>query len=312
MHIPDGFLDTKTIVATSILSISALGISLNRLKKQILPHQIPLIGMGAAFIFVTQMLNFPVIGGTSGHLIGSVLAAVLLGPNAAILIMTTVLVVQCFLFADGGVLSLGANILNMGIIGTLVGYSIYRSLAKLIPTDRGKLVAIAFASWCSTVLASIFCAGELAWAGIASWQIAFPAMTNIHMIIGLGEALITTIVYTAILKTKPEFLHESFTENLSLSSREIFIYGVIVVLGLLIFVSPFVSELPDGLETVASQIGFDHRAVTQPLFPSPFTEYQIPGMSIPAIATIIIGFIGAVVVFGFSFLLARFLIPNKK
>ncbi|MDI6766765.1 MAG: energy-coupling factor ABC transporter permease [Bacteroidota bacterium] len=312
MHIPDGFLDTKTIVATSILSVSALGISLHRLKKQILPHQIPLVGLAAAFVFVAQMLNFPVIGGTSGHIIGSVLAAVLLGPNAAILIMTTVLVVQCFLFADGGVLSLGANILNMGIIGTLVGYSIYRSLARLIPTDRGRLVAIAFASWCSTVLASIFCAGELVWSGIASWQIAFPAMANIHMLIGIGEALITTIVFTAILKTKPEFLHQSFTVNLSLTSREIIIYGAIVIMGLLIFVSPFISELPDGLETVAHQIGFDRNAVGQPLFPSPLADYQLPGMSIPAVATIFVGFIGAVIVFGGSFLLARFLIPNKK
>ena len=135
------------------------------------------------------MLNFPVAGGTSGHLVGSVLAAALLGPGAAVIALTAVLVVQCFVFADGGVLALGANIFNMGVVGALVGYALYRAVHRQLGGGlRGAVAAAAFASWVSTVLAAVCCAGELAVAGTVPWRVAFPAMAGVHMLIGVGEA----------------------------------------------------------------------------------------------------------------------------
>ncbi|MDR7465106.1 MAG: energy-coupling factor ABC transporter permease, partial [Armatimonadota bacterium] len=128
MHIPDGFLDTPTAIAGGVLAAAGLGLALRTVRRT-LPHRaVPLVGVAAAFIFAAQMLNFPVAGGTSGHLIGAVLAAVLLGPSAAVLVMSSVLILQAFLFADGGITALGANIFNMALVASLLGYALYRGV----------------------------------------------------------------------------------------------------------------------------------------------------------------------------------------
>jgi len=203
MHIPDGFLDPKTAITTGILSFSGLGWALRTLKQHSIERKVPLIGLAAAFIFVAQMINFPVASGTSGHLLGATLIAVLLGPCSAIIVMSSVLIVQCLLFADGGILALGANIFNMAIVAPISGYGLYKILRPILKDERGQITAVAFASWWSIVLASMFCAGELAWSGTAPWNTAFPAMAIIHMLIGIGEALITALVIAAISKTRP-------------------------------------------------------------------------------------------------------------
>jgi cobalt/nickel transport system permease protein len=214
LHIPDGFLDTKTIIATSTLSAVGVTVALHHFKAQDQPSKIPLLGLAGAFVFAAQMLNFPVAGGTSGHLIGAVLTAILLGPSAAVIVITSVLFVQCFLFADGGVLALGANIFNMAIVASLCGYAIYSVIHKIIPGMRGMIIAAAFASWCSAVIASICCTGELALSGIVPWATAFLAMTSVHAIIGVGEGLITALVLAAVNATRPELLqNESRSVN---------------------------------------------------------------------------------------------------
>ena len=124
MHIPDGFLDARTAVATGVLATAGLGLALAGVRRTVPPRRIPLIGLAAAFVFAAQMLNFPVAGGTSGHLIGAVLAAVLLGPSAAVLVMSAVLILQCLMFADGGVTALGANLFSMALVAPAVGYGI--------------------------------------------------------------------------------------------------------------------------------------------------------------------------------------------
>jgi cobalt/nickel transport system permease protein len=169
---------------------------------------VPLLGLAAAFLFAAQMVNFPVAGGTSGHLIGGVLVAALLGPSAAIVVLTTVLIVQCFLFADGGVLALGANVFNMGIVGAAGGYAIYRLVCLGLPGTRGQVAAVAFAGWCSTVLASVCCAGELAWSGTVAWPAGITAMAGVHMVIGIGEGLISALVFLAIQRMRPELASE--------------------------------------------------------------------------------------------------------
>jgi len=146
MHIPDGFLSSGTAVASGVISAGAIGIALRQTRRHLPPRKVPLMGLAAAFVFAAQMLNFPVAGGTSGHMIGGVLCSVLLGPSAAILVIGCVLFVQCFVFADGGVLALGANIFNMAVVGAVGGYFIYQAVYRAMHNPRGRLVSVAFAS----------------------------------------------------------------------------------------------------------------------------------------------------------------------
>ncbi len=312
MHIPDGFLDAKTIIATGAFSAAGLGTALRQAGKYLQSRRIPLIGLTAAFIFVAQMVNFPVAGGTSGHLLGATLAAVLLGPSAAVIVMSSVLIVQSFLFADGGVLALGANIFNMGLVAPLCGYGIYRLFRLALRSERGRLIAVSFASWCATVIAAVFCAGELAWSGTVAWGTVFPAMAGVHMLIGVGEALITMLVMAAIASTRPELLNERDHRDIREGLSPTFIYAAIILIGLVVLVVPYASSLPDGLEKVAAALGFEHRALTSPIVSTPLKDYQMPGLSSTAGGTMAAGLIGAVVVFGLSFVLARVLVPHPK
>jgi cobalt/nickel transport system permease protein len=315
MHIPDGFLDTKTIIATSLLSSLGLWRAVRVLKTRMSPRKVPLMGLAAAFIFVAQMINFPVVGGTSGHLLGAVLVAVLLGPSEGVLVISVVLIVQCFLFADGGVLALGANIFNMGLVATLGGYSLYRLVSRAFRTERWRFVAVPLAAWFSTVLASVFCAGELAWSGTARWSVAFPAMTGIHILIGIGEALITTLVLAAIYAARPDLLPLERTAGSEPGPRPLaglLVYGSLILVGLILFVLPFASSWPDGLEKVASVFGFDSKAVTRPLVPSPLADYRVPGIGSLSKATALAGIVGAVFVFAVSLILARLVISKSK
>ncbi len=207
MHIPDGFLDTKTWVAMWGISGSAVGYAIKKVEKEIDEKKIPLMGVTASFIFAAQMLNFPVMGGTSGHFVGGVLAAILLGPWAGLLVMTTVLVVQCLIFQDGGLTALGANIFNMGIIGSFLGYYIYRWLSTVMSRRTGVLFAPAFlASWIATVLAASFCAIELSISGTVPLALSLPAMVGIHALIGTGEGIITVLVLGFIKKVRIDLL----------------------------------------------------------------------------------------------------------
>src|SRR5208282_5764302 len=227
MHIPDGFIDGKTAAATALLSAAGVGVALRQARRRLPPRRVPLLGLAAAFLFAAQMVNFPVAGGTSGHLVGGTLVAALLGPSAVV--VTTVLIVQCFLFQDGGVMALGANVFNMAILNSVIGYMIYRMVLQLFrrfgrdalprvlvpqsgigPTyDRGRVTAIAFAAWCATVLAASCCAGQLAWSGTIPWLVAFPAMATVHMFIGVGEGLISALVFLAVYRARPDLITET-------------------------------------------------------------------------------------------------------
>lgn len=313
MHIPDGFLDGRTVAVSAAMSVTALGVALNHAKQSLPPRRIPLLGLTASFIFAAQMLNFPVAGGTSGHLIGAVLAAILLGPSSAVIAVTAVLIVQALLFADGGVLALGANVFNMAVAGSVGGYALYRLIRRLAPGDRGRLVAAGFSAWCATVFMSLLCAGELAWSGTSPWSITFPAMANVHMIIGLGEGAITMLAVTAIARIRPDLLEEENGSTISEKSYVPFlVYGAILLFGLVFFVSPFASPWPDGLERVASSLGFADKALTPPVLHAPIADYQIPGLGSTTVATGVAGAAGAVVVFGLSFLLAHILVRNRR
>ncbi|MGE5609398.1 MAG: energy-coupling factor ABC transporter permease [Bacillota bacterium] len=311
MHIPDGFLDAKTVACTVALSAAGLGLALREARRGMPRRQVPLMGLTAAVVFAGQMLNFPVLGGTSGHLVGSVLAAVLVGPAAACVVMTAVLVLQCLVFNDGGITALGANVFNMAMVGTIGGYWVYRLVYHAMPTARGRLVAAAFAGWCSTVLAAICCSGELVMSGKAQASHVFPVMVNVHMVIGLGEAAITAMVLAGIARTRPELIAGEPPVEGRRGMLGTVAFGMVIAIGLALFVAPFASQLPDGLEKAAMELGFAGHAAA-PAVAAPIAEYQVPGIRSATMATAIAGVIGTVVAFAFALLLARLLIPRHN
>ena len=312
MHLPDGFLDARTAIAAGALAAAGVSISLARFKASANPRLVPLMGLSAAFLFAAQMVNFPIAGGTSGHLVGSALAAALLGPAAAVLVMCSVLVVQCLLFADGGILALGANILNMAVVAPVIAYAVYRLTCRAMRGERGRVMAVTFSGWCSIVAASVVCSGELAWSGVAPWQLVFPAMTNIHMLIGLAEGLISALVVAALIRARPDLLEGPEEGGRSAAGRATAVgYGAILAVVLLLFLAPFASPWPDGLESVAARLGFESRAVTGSLLPTPIPDYSIPGIGSAAAATLAAGVVGTIAVFLLAFLLSRMLLPER-
>jgi cobalt/nickel transport system permease protein len=305
MHIPDGFVDVKTAAVASTLAAAGLGYALYQVRRELPARRVPLLGLGAAFVFAAQMVNFPVVGGTSGHLVGGALIAALLGAPAAVIVITTVLIAQCFLFADGGVTALGANIFNMAIVAPVVGFAIYRGVSRMLPGLRGQVAALAFAGWCSTVAASIACAGQLAWSGTVAWAVAFPAMTGIHMLIGIGEGAISALVFCAVAKSRPELA----ANTPALPTRSFIGYGLLVAVGMALFAAPFACPWPDGLEAVAAKLGFEHTA-KEPIA-APMADYAMPGIHSAGMATALAGVVGALVVLGLAILLSRLLVKNE-
>lgn len=207
MHIPDGFLEAGTWAPAWLLSIGGIRYSLKKTAAVLQDRMVPLMGVMSAFIFAAQMVNFPVMGGTSGHLLGCVLAAVLLGPYAGAIVLSCVLIVQCIIFQDGGLTTLGANILNMAMAGTLGGYLVYHLISGASRRHKSILAGTAVASWFSVMLASGFCAIELALSGTSPLAVVLPAMLGIHALIGIGEAAITTLIIGFVLKVRPDLLY---------------------------------------------------------------------------------------------------------
>jgi cobalt/nickel transport system permease protein len=305
MHIPDGFLDTKTLAASATLSTIGVVVAWRKVRHSMPPERAPLLGVAAAFVFAAQMLNFPVAGGTSGHMLGATLVTVLLGPAAGTLILTMVLIVQSLLFADGGFLALGANIFNMALAGVYVAWLIYGLLRRLLGSSWGNMIAIAVAAWCSIMASAMSCAGQLAWSGTAHWQVAFAAMAGIHALIGIGEALITCMVIAAIAATRPDLLRLDSAQKEQEDRRSVILSGFAVAIGLILFVSPFASSWPDGLEAVAATLGFSQKALHISPLPPAFADYGVPGIASPTIATLAAGLAGAIVVAGLMMIVGR-------
>lgn len=210
MHVPDGFLNLPVMLVTWVIAIGLIAISLKRAQADYQERTVPLMGVCAAFIFAAQMINFPIPGGTSGHLLGGTLAGALLGPWAGSLVMAVVFIVQGTVFQDGGLTVLGANIFNMGLIGTFGGYYLYRAIRFAIGRDKlqGVVVGAAIAAWTSVVVASIFCAFELALSGTVPLAVALAAMASWHVLIGIGEAVITVIALSFIWRTRPDLFYD--------------------------------------------------------------------------------------------------------
>ena len=312
MHIPDGFLDLSTSASTLALSALGLAWAVRDARKSLLPKRVPLVGVSAAFVFAAQMVNFPVAAGTSGHLLGGVLLSVLLGPSAAVIAMSSVLVVQCLFFADGGLLALGANVFNMAIVGAVGGYTIYSFLERRLSGHQGQLIACAFASWCSVVFASAFCALELAASGTAPLSLVFPAMVLVHMLIGIGEAAIAMLVLAAVYRTRPSLLRTS-PEIRELSWGSVISVGLLLAFLVAVFLSPFASSSPDGLERIAENLGFlEQGEGSEPLIAPLMPDYQAPGWKSPVMATAFAGAFGTIAMFIFAHFFARIIVRREE
>jgi cobalt/nickel transport system permease protein len=207
MHIPDGFLSTGVNIATGAVAAGAVGYGLYRAREELDEKSVPMLALCAAFVFAAQMLNFPVAGGTSGHFLGGVLVAVLLGPWLGGLVISLVLLVQCLGFADGGLTSLGANVFNMAVVGTIVSGYIFLGIKSILPKSKTAFLgATGVVAWLSVMLASGAAAVELALSGTTPLSVVLPAMLGVHAIIGIGEALITVLVVGTVLAVRPDLV----------------------------------------------------------------------------------------------------------
>jgi len=209
MHIPDGFIDPKTSAAFAAASIAGVGYALRGAKRQLNEKSAPLAGLTAVYVFAVQMLNFPVAAGTSGHLLGGALAAVLVGPFAASLAITVVLLIQGFLFADGGLSALGLNIFNMSIIGVWVGYGVFLLVRKVLPKKKSSIaIASAVAGFISVPMAALGFVFQYAIGATATYstETVLAAMVSTHFLIGIGEAVITFLTISAVIASRSDLV----------------------------------------------------------------------------------------------------------
>lgn len=300
LHIPDGFLSLVVSLLAWLLTIALLGLAIARSRDELGERQVPLMGVMAAFIFAAQMINFPIAGGTSGHLLGGALAAITLGPWAAMLVMASVIGVQALLFQDGGLVVMGANILNMGLLTAVIGYGLYRAVLGQPPAVR--LAAAGLAAWLSVVGAALATSLQLWLSGTALLEVVLPAMLGVHALIGIGEALITVAALSFIWRTRPDLLGP--TAAPARGGRGWAVAGVLVALGV-VLLAPFASADPDGLERVAEDLGFIERSAEAPFTLLP--DYTVPFLGATPVSTIAAGALGVVVVVALVLLAARLL-----
>lgn len=317
MHIPDAVLSPAVAATTAIVSAGGLGGCLRKLQGELRERTSVLMGVMAAFVFAAQMVNFPLYPlPISGHLLGGVLASILLGPYAGAGVIAAVLIVQCFLFGDGGVTALGANFLNMGLIGSVVGYAIYAPIRRAIGGRAGVLVGGMAAAWFSVLLASGAFALELTASGRwSSFLDVLGWMALVHAAIGLGEAIITGLVLRLVLSTRPDLIHNPEMGDVAAPTRrfgQAAVCGLAVSLAVAIFLAPLASDHPDGLEWVGQRLGFLSEE-EEAVLPAPIPEYKlaIPGLqhiqadSALKVATAVAGMVGTLIVFAAGFTLAR-------
>ena len=305
LHIPDGFLSPQISLLLWVATAVLIGIAVRKTSRtdvRLIASQPILMGVLGAFIFAAQMFNFPVATGTSGHLLGGVLAGYLLGPWAGTIVMATVIGIQALLFQDGGLLVLGANIFIMGVIGTLGGSYLARGIGAVLGGSRSaSILGAGAAAWLAVVAAAGFTTLLLGLSGTTDISVGLPAMLGVHALIGIGEALITVAALTFIAQTAPDILAGVSSPRKASPVRRlatgVAIAGVVATLA-----SFFASADPDGLEAVAEELGFLDASLSAPfeLFP----DYTIPGLDGTA-STVVAGLLGMIVVIGVLLALGR-------
>lgn len=309
MHIPEGMLSLPVTAVAGLVSFTTLAYAVSWVRRHLDERKVVLMAVLGALIFALQMLNFPIQAGTSGHFAGGALAGILLGPWPAVLVMTTVLGVQAFLFADGGIIALGANILNLGILAPLVGYGVHRLAVALAATRGGHLVGAFLGAWLSILLAALAVAGELGLSGTAHPQLAALAMGGTHALIGIGEGLVTAALIAYLLQVRPDLVDaaDQTAQRSSLRGVTLTLAGIALIAAAFSFLA---SSAPDGLEWVYFEQGIGNaQAVAQA--PKvlgeggPLADYQVTGLEHEALGSALAGLIGLTIVGGLLVAVAR-------
>ena len=290
-------------MTTGAISLGVIATTLRSIGTTLKERQAPLAGVVAAFVFAAQMFNFPVAAGTSGHLLGGALAAVLLGPALGSVVVTVVVVVQALVFADGGLTALGYNIINMAIVTAFGGYAAFWLFRKVLPANRGGVIgATGLAAGISVVLSAM--AFSLEWLFGATAPVAFDtvfaAMVSFHVLIGIGEGVISALAVSAVLAARPDLVYGARGIPLSRSgrserlSRRVFVIAtLVVVMVVAAVVSQFAVDSPDGLERVAEDTGISGEASA--LEGSVFSDYAVAGLENPTLSLAIAGIVGALI-----------------
>lgn len=310
MHIPDGVLDPAVCLATGALSATAVGYSMYRLRDSLADRTIPVTGMTASLIFAAQMVNFPlVVAPVSGHLLGGVLAAAILGPWAGCLALAMVLFVQVALFADGGWMALGANILNMAVVGCWGGSLILALSRRLIrDPSRALIIGSIWGSWVTVMLgASLFClefASSRTAAGYSLGHLVF-LMLGFHALIGIGEAVITGLILKYLLQVRPDLVQQPTPASNSRGWLGFTLAGLLLAVAIVTFAAPFASSSPDGLEAVGERLTFND--LSRPSWSLWLEDYSLPwlGENWQGLGTILVGLAGTFIVFLLTILLTR-------
>lgn len=300
MHAPDGFLTAPVAIATGIMSASAIAASMRASRPELDDDRIPLAGVTAAFVFAAQMVNFPVAAGTTGHLLGGALAAVLLGPSLGLLVVSVVVIVQALAFADGGLTALGYNVFNMAVVTSLGGWAVFRGARRLLPaTATGVTIAASIAAFASVVLSSL--AFSLQWLFGASAAVpfdrVFTAMVGVHTVIGIGEGLITAGVVASVLAIRPDLVRGSDGMDRSagrarMPRARVVMVALVASLTVAVGVAQFAADAPDGLERVAEDLGFATVAEDHAFGSSWFAEYATAGVSSEPVSLALAGIAG--------------------
>ncbi|MER6321548.1 energy-coupling factor ABC transporter permease [Streptomyces coelicoflavus] len=323
MHVPDGFINAPTSAVTGVVAAGAIAVSLRGARRELDERTAPLAGLVAAFIFAVQMLNFPVAAGTSGHLLGGALAAILVGPYTGVLCVSVVLLMQGILFADGGLTALGVNITDMAIVTTVVAYALFRGLVKVLPRTRRSVTVASFVAALVSVPAAALAFTFLYWIGgttdVSIGKVA-TAMIGVHLLIGIGEAVITALTVGAVIAVRPDLVYgaRGLQQRLKLrvngelvdapgapgrpepapapvaarSHRKVWITGLVASLVLAGFVSFYASASPDGLEKVAADKGIDEKAEEHANADSPLADYGVESITDARISGGLAGVIG--------------------
>ncbi len=293
MHIPDGMLDTRTWVTAWAGSASALAYASREVRRRLTDSQLVLMAVLAALIFALQMLNFPVAGGTSGHFAGGAMAAILVGPWAAMLVMSAVLIVQALLFADGGITALGANIVNMAIVAPFVGWTVHRAVMRLSNAKAMRSLAAFVAAWAGCLLAALAAAFELWVSSRAPLAVVAGAMGFWHALIGIGEGLITAGLVSYVSAVRPDLLERHAGMDTARVRPVAVTFGLIALAatGLSFLASP----LPDGLEYVYFEQGIGRPFEESTLLASPMPDYLVPGIPNETLAGVLAGLVGVII-----------------
>jgi cobalt/nickel transport system permease protein len=300
VHAPDGFLAAPTAVATGLLSAGAVGVAIRQSRKDLQDRQVPLAGVTAAFVFAAQMVNFPVAAGTTGHLIGGALAAILLGPWVGLLVVTVVVLVQALVFADGGLTALGYNVFNMAVVTSLGGWAVFRLVRRVLPANATSVtIAAGVAGFASVVLSAV--AFSLQWLFGATVAVpfdrVFTAMVGVHAFIGIGEGIITALTVATVLATRPDLVTGARDLQLAAvprrrGSRRFVFAGLAVALLVAVGVAQFAVDDPDGLERVAQDTGFAEAEREHRFSDSVFADYATAGVASESVSLAIAGSAG--------------------